>query len=198
MQKKNISENIDVRSDLLNIILISGKAFNGKDSAASLLSSLIENDGGKVLITHYADLVKYVSKIFWNWNGEKDNYGRTLLQQVGTDIVRKEKPDYWVDFVKDFVKFSKSEWDYVIIPDVRFSNEINTWKNIDGINSIAIRVNRLNFESTLTEEQKRHPSETALDDWEFDYYINAENDMDSFKKEVEVFYALLKGGDGNK
>ena len=33
----------------------------------------------------------------------------------------------------------------------------------------TIRVNRLNFESPLTEEQQNHCSETELDDFDFDY-----------------------------
>ena len=43
---------------------------------------------------------------------------------------------------------------------------------------MAIRVNRLNadwsqYNSSLTEEQKQHLSEVALDDFEFDYTIAA-------------------------
>ncbi len=41
--------------------------------------------GYKVLIAHYADLVKYVAKTFFEWNGEKDEYGRSLLQHIGTE-----------------------------------------------------------------------------------------------------------------
>lgn len=182
----------------MNVILISGKAQHGKDSAAQILYSIINSDGKRALIVHYADLVKYVAKIFWDWNGEKDDYGRSLLQRVGTDIVRKEKPNYWVDFIKDFVRFSKEKWDYVIVPDCRFPNEVDAWRNIDGIDYITVRVNRFNFESTLTEEQKNHPSETSLDNWNFDYYINADNNIESLEKEVELFYSLLNGGEDNR
>lgn len=181
----------------MNVILISGKAQHGKDSSANILKSLMEKDKKQVLIAHYGDMVKYVSKVFWGWNGEKDEVGRTILQQVGTNIVRKEKPNYWVDFVKDFVCFSKDRWDYVLIPDVRFPNEVNRWRNIDGIDYISIRVSRTNFNSPLTEEQQNHPSETALDNWRFDYNIIAEN-MNELECEVNKFYELLKDGDEYK
>lgn len=175
----------------MNVILISGKARHGKDSTANILKPLMEQDNKRVLIAHYGDLVKYVSKVFWGWNGEKDELGRTILQQVGTDIVRKEKPNYWVDFVRDFVVFSKDRWDYVLVPDVRFANEFDQWRNIEGIDYITVRVARSNFNSPLTKEQQNHPSETALDNWRFDYSIVAEN-MDELEREVRKFYALLK------
>lgn len=181
----------------MQVILISGKARAGKTSTANILKSLLEKDGKNVLIANYGDLVKYVCKVFWGWNGEKDEYGRNLLQKVGTDIVRKEKPDYWIDFVRDFVIFSKDMWDYVLIPDSRFRNEIEGWRNIDGIDYITVRVKRLGFKSPLTKEQQNHISETALDNYRFDYHIVAEN-MVQLKDEVFWFHEMLKGGDENR
>ena len=55
--------------------------------------------GYSTLIVHYADLLKYMCKTFFGWNGEKDEFGRSLLQRVGTDCIRNVEPDYWVDFV---------------------------------------------------------------------------------------------------
>ena len=49
----------------MKVIAISGKAQNGKDTTAGLLKSALEADGYKVLITHYADLLKYICKQFW-------------------------------------------------------------------------------------------------------------------------------------
>ena len=48
----------------MKVITISGKAQNGKDTTAGLLKSALEADGYKVLITHYADLLKYICKQF--------------------------------------------------------------------------------------------------------------------------------------
>lgn len=56
----------------MNVILISGKARSGKDSFANALSEILQSKNKKVLITHYADLLKYVCRQFFNWNGEKD------------------------------------------------------------------------------------------------------------------------------
>lgn len=57
----------------MKVITISGKAQNGKDTTAGLLKAALEADGYKVLITHYADLLKYICKQFFGWDGQKDD-----------------------------------------------------------------------------------------------------------------------------
>jgi hypothetical protein len=154
----------------MKVIVISGKAGHGKDTLASFLKEVLEQEGKKVLIAHYGDLLKYICKAFFNWNGEKDEFGRTLLQNVGTDVIRKQRPDFWVDFIADMLTLFPDKWDYVLIPDARFPNEICTLKN-HGFNVFHARIVRPGF-SKLTEAQRQHISETALDNYEKDYIVN--------------------------
>ena len=145
----------------MRLICISGKAQHGKDTSAEIIKGFLEDSGARVRIIHYADLLKFICKSWFDWDGQKDEYGRTLLQRVGTDTIRSKDPDYWVDFVAGLLKLFPDEWDYVIIPDCRFPNEINVMKaNFD---TIHLRVNRTNFISPLSPEQQNHKSETALD-----------------------------------
>lgn len=130
----------------MKVVCISGKAQHGKDTTAGMMKTALESMGHTVLIAHYGDLVKYVCRTFFGWNGEKDAYGRSLLQKVGTDIVREQRPNYWVDFVKDMLSMFPNEWDFVLIPDSRFPNEIDGLKQA-GFNVIHLRVRRENFES---------------------------------------------------
>ena len=146
----------------IKIFAVSGKAQHGKDTFANVLYEELTNKGHRVLLTHYADLLKFICKSLFNWDGQKDEKGRHILQYVGTDVVRKERPDYWVEFVIDMIDLFGENWDYVIIPDTRFPNEIDKLKeHYDKVEHI--RVVRPNFTSTLTEEQLKHPSEIALD-----------------------------------
>lgn len=55
----------------MKVITISGKAQNGKDTTAGLLKAALEADGYKVLITHYADLLKYICKQFFGWGQDR-------------------------------------------------------------------------------------------------------------------------------
>ena len=101
---------------------------NGKDFIAKEIKSQLEQNGNKVLITHFADLLKYICKSFFDWNGKKDDEGRTLLQYVGTDIIRENNPNYWVKFLVGILEMFYNEWDYVLIPDCRFPNEVDIFK----------------------------------------------------------------------
>lgn len=167
----------------MQVIVISGKAQNGKDTTAGFLKEALEADGNSVLIAHYGDLVKYVCKMYFGWNGEKDEYGRSLLQYVGTDVIRAQNENYWVQFVGNILTFFNREWDYVLIPDCRFPNEVNHMKEL-GFDITHIRVIRDGFISPLTEEQQKHPSETALDDTMPDTYIHNDGSLSDLREKV--------------
>lgn len=153
---------------MVKVITISGKAQAGKDTTARLLKDQLNNNGRNVVILHYADLLKYQATTLFGWNGKKDEAGRSLLQKLGTDIVRKYNENYWADYVVGVLKMYDGEWDYALIPDARFPNEINQMK--EQFDCITIKVIS-DYDNGLTEEQKNHPSETALDDFSFDYTI---------------------------
>lgn len=148
---------------MTKVICIGGKAQNGKDTAAAMFLEELTNRDKKTIIVHYADLLKFICRTYFGWDGSKDEAGRTLLQRVGTDVVRELFPDYWVDFVIGLVRLFPNEWDYIIIPDTRFPNELHKWKE-SGFDSVYVRVVREGFVSPLTEEQQKHKSEVALDD----------------------------------
>lgn len=138
-----------------------------------MLSDELKMENKSVLIAHFADLLKYICKTFFEWNGEKDEYGRAILQIVGTDVIRAQEPDFWVDFIIKIISLFDGFWDYVLIPDCRFPNEYEKFKEL-GYDTTLIRIERPSFESSLTDEQKFHKSETALDGYRYDYIIKAD------------------------
>ena len=151
-----------------------------------MLKNNLEDHGERVLIAHYGDLVKYVCRTFFDWNGEKDDYGRNLLQYVGTDIVRAHDPEFWVDFVIKMIQFFGDNWDYVLIPDSRFPNEVERLRET-GFGVTHLRVERRNFVSPLTQEQQNHPSETALDATVPDYLIINDGSLQDLELRVEQY-----------
>jgi hypothetical protein len=170
----------------MQIILISGKAQHGKSESAKLIKSKLEKQNNKVLITAYGNLVKFVCEKFFGGGYQKNDHNRSLWQYIGTDIIRKQFPNYWVDFVIEIVSMFPNEWDYVIIDDCRFPNEFERWeeKNWDVV---KLRVERLNFKSPLTPKQQKHISETILDNYNFDYIIQSKSGLNNLKKEVSKF-----------
>lgn len=176
----------------MKIITISGKAQNGKDTTAAFMKEALESDGYTVLITHYADLLKYICQKFFGWDGEKDQRGRGVLQYVGTDVVRAKWPDFWVDFIGNVLDLFPDKWDYVLIPDCRFQNEIYTLKR-RGFDVTHLRIVRDGFENHLTQEQQNHPSETALDGTEPGYVIHNSGSLDDLRVSVAELLIEMNG-----
>lgn len=169
----------------MKVLCISAKAQHGKDTAAGIIKEYLESKGNKVLITHYADLVKFVCTKFFDWDGKKDEKGRTLLQYVGTDVVSSQQPSYWVDFIVSILKFFENEWDYVLIPDCRYPIEFTQIEK--SFPAALLRIERPNFESGLTEKQKRHVSETSMDNYPFNAVIQNDSTLDTFRDRLIWF-----------
>lgn len=172
------------------IITVSGKARHGKDSFAKILQQQLNMLGKKSLIINYADYLKFICQKYYGWNGEKDEVGRTILQKTGTEKIRSQIPNFWVDAVINFIKAIEDDFDFIIIPDCRFPNEITRWID-EEYNIFPVHVTRTNFENNLTEEQRNHLSEIALDNFKFDYYAKAKN-LDELKIEVTTLVCILE------
>lgn len=169
------------------MITISGKAQHGKDTTATILKEKLENQGYKVLIIHFADYLKFVCEKYLGWDGVKDEKGRELLQRVGTDVVREKYPNFWVDIAKNLSLALGDQFDYFLFPDCRFPSEIEAFKN-SNIPHLSVKIFRTMedgsaFDNGLTEKQKMHQSECALDDYRFDYFINNVGDKREFLSE---------------
>ena len=163
----------------MKVIAISGKAESGKDTIAKMLKQQLEEQNYKVMIIHFADVLKFVCRQYFDWNGEKDEYGRTLLQQVGTEMREKNNPNMWVNITKELIRGIGAEFDYVLVPDTRFKEEINMLN--EYFNCLSVRILRQDIDSdgiarvhvnNLTNEQRAHKSECDLDDYKFDFFIS--------------------------
>jgi hypothetical protein len=169
------------------IITVSGKAQHGKNTFADLLQAQSDYD---VMQIAYADYLKYVATQYFGWNGKKDIEGRTLLQRLGTEMARVNNPDIWVNIVIELIKGIGNRYDFVVITDCRFPNEIKRWQE-EGFKVIPLIVERMDFDNGLTNEQKNHPSEIALEGFEFEYRITAKDTID-LSKEVDYFIKELR------
>jgi len=112
-----------------------------------------------------------------NWFNDKTPITRSLLQIVGTDIIKKRVDDnYWVKQVKD--RCIASNDDIIIVTDCRFPNEI-TEMICDEYETVVIRINRdINTQELIAS----HDSETALNDWkEFDFIVENNGSLEDLK-----------------
>jgi len=180
-------------------IILSGKSGSGKDMTAQFMKEELAKHGQKALIIHYADAVKWFCRDFLDWDGKKDEVGRTLLQMVGTDIVRAKHPNFWVGIVVGLIQAFEpyKDFDVAIIPDARFPNEVDiSLANLK--NSVSVRIERKNADGTdwinptLTDDQRNHPSETSLDSFAFDYVIHNDEGLDTLRESAIAVLEDLK------
>ena len=180
-------------------IILSGKSGSGKDMTAQFMKEELAKHGQKALVIHYADAVKWFSRDFLDWDGKKDEVGRTLLQMVGTDIVRAKHPNFWVGIVVGLIQAFEpyKDFDVAIIPDARFPNEVDiSLENLK--NCVSVRIERKNADGTewinptLTEDQRNHPSETSLDVFAFDYVVHNDEGLDMLRESAQSILKDLK------
>ena len=179
-QEQNTTKN----SDKTQILLLSGKAGSGKNTFGDMLKKELGNKDKKVLMLAYADYLKFICYTYFGWDGKKDKKGRTLLQIKGDEITIVDK-NFFVDIVIDLIKVLYSKYDFFIVTDARFKNEIleikRQFKNVK-----SIRIVRPNFKTTLTKEQQRHKSEVELDYFNFNHYIE-NNSLEGLKQTANEF-----------
>ena len=172
------------------IILISGKAQHGKDTFAELLKNKLQQQGYLIIVDRYAKYIKGYLKDYYGWDGmSKDENVREKLQWIGTERI-KEDLNYKCFHAKrlseDF-QIVQDDFDYFLVPDTRFTDEIYIMKAMFPKEVITVRVERNNITGGLTDEQLKHKSETALDSFKFDWIIKNNGSLEDLEREVNIF-----------
>ena len=169
------------------VIGVSGKAEAGKSTFANFLKQALERKHYRVLLINYGDYVKFIAEKYYNWNKEKDEKGRALLQHIGTEQGRLSvNENVWVDMVIRTVQIAEKDYDIAIIADCRFPNEFDRW-NTFGYDIMKIRVERPEHNNKLTNEQKQHSSETSLDTYRFENIISNSGSLEDFEELAQTF-----------
>ncbi|HHV13986.1 MAG TPA: hypothetical protein GXX75_27340 [Clostridiales bacterium] len=149
------------------MVILSGKAGSGKDTCGEYLVSL----GFKRYA--FADKLKEIARLM-GWDGEKDERGRALLQELGM-AGRKYDPDIWVKLVIE--KMEKEKPENIVITDCRFRNEFDAlvkFAEEHGYEVVPILIKRAR--AGLPDNLGEHPSE----------------------KEFESFPSIVISNDGTK
>lgn len=172
------------------IILISGKAEHGKTTLANLFKELLSNE--RIVTMSYATTIKDYTKKYFGWDGKPETKPRELLQELGTDVIRKKlgKPLFHAQRLAEDIEVLWDKFDYVLVDDCRFPNEYYYLKAKFPNEVMFINVFRPGHVSKLTEEQLKHESETALDNFNaYDYKASGENVTD-LREHVENIIKL--------
>lgn len=167
------------------IYVVYGKARSGKNTVSKIIREYYENNNFKTLNIGYSDkLKKYIMNIT-AWDGNETTKPRTMLQNIGTDLIRnKIDKMFFVNNLMDDIKVYSYFFDVLTISDARFINEIETPKKIFD-NVIIIKVVNPRDNEELTIKEKQHISEIELDSYsDYDYEIINDSDIDKLKEKI--------------
>jgi hypothetical protein len=130
---------------------------------------------------------------------------RELMQKVGTDAMRNVvHSDVWVNALLKDYKITEldlatgAKYPNWIISDCRFENEANAIKEMGGV---VIRVNRRSLEVEKIQKAikesggylaNKHPSETSLDFYKFDYVLENSGTIEELIDKVRVMLQHFK------
>ena len=87
--------------------IICGKARNGKDTIGGFIKEYYENHNKKTINLQYSSYIKEYAKVISNWDGSEETKEsvRSILQLVGTEIVRDNiDEDFFVKRLCDDIK----------------------------------------------------------------------------------------------
>lgn len=151
---------------------------SGKTTTANMVYEMLIQKGKRVICANFADSLKKMVAMHYHFPLEKCykhkeelipgwhlTIGQTL--QAWGEKLREIHPDIFLMEIKRLVE----NYDYVIVGDVRYKNEVEFIQRESG------KVVRLLSQRKLLEETRSvsHASETALDDYKhFDLVIDTD------------------------
>ncbi len=157
----------------IKIFIISGRARSGKTETAKIIENFY-NDKKCITISFAYYLKDYIKRIT-GWDGSENTKPRELLQKLGIELIKNKINDkLLIARVLEDIEVFSYFYDIIIISDARLVEEIECIKDIYK-ECVCIRINR-NYDNGLTNEEKRHITETGLDNYnKFDYIVDNDN-----------------------
>ena len=164
------------------IIILSGQAQSGKNETANIIKEYYENKNKKTVILAYAKYLKDYAKEIINWDLKEETKPRELLQQLGVELIKNQiDENMLINRIKEDIKVYEYFFDVIIIADARFESEIEEIRNK---NTTVIKIE--GKENNLTQTQKNHITETALNNYNnYDYIIENKKTKKELKEQIE-------------
>lgn len=171
----------------VKVIGLSGYAQSGKDT----IGAALEKEGYQrvafadrireglyaldPMLANETRVVELVDSYGWEHAKTSEPEVRTLLQKLGSEVGRGILGEnVWVDLtLKNAPDGAK-----IVVTDCRFKNEAEAIKRLGGE---MWRVHRPGYTPVNS-----HPSETALDDWEFDQYFENDGSIAELHQKVST------------
>ena len=181
------------------VVLIGGRAGTGKTTVANMLVKMCSQEGILAEIIPFARGVKSTSRVM-GWDGNKNEKGRRLLQEVGR-IGREYDKNLWANMaLQRIYELEHDEgpngW-MAIIDDWRFINEGNLLSS--KFITSKVRVTRPSeFHALINTDLYNDISEISLPEWNeqegyYNYVIHNNHGLNDLYCNTETVFLDLLG-----
>ncbi len=167
------------------IFVISGKANSGKDTTAEIIDNQIMLKGLKVVNLQISSYIKmYASKIS-GWDGSEDTKPRTLLQELGTSIIREKiDNEFFIKRLIGDIEVYSYYFDAITISDGRLPEELDSIYNAFD-NVYRINIVRPNYDNHLNTKELKHRTEVGLDSYDnYEYKIINDGSLEELSNKI--------------
>ena len=165
----------------MKIIFIGGKANSGKDTAAEYIDEYYRSRGLDVVNIQISYYIKMYAKEIAKWDGDNETKPRQLLQDLGTELIRKQIDEYF--FIKRIIQdidIYSRYFDVITISDGRLPEEFAAVK-LAYPETVTVHVTRPGYSSKLSRDQKAHVTETLVDEIEYDLELVNDGTLEEFQ-----------------
>ena len=171
----------------MKVYLICGRARSGKDTVASIIERELSKNNKVCRIGLTRTLKAYI-KDYFGWDGSDDTKPRTLLQEMGQELI-KDNPNFHIDRLTEDISVLSKYVDTFIVSDIRLIHEIvELRKRFNDVTVIGVE--KENYISPLSVTETNHITERDLDDFDdYDYRI-----INSSLEKLELDVLNIIGG----
>jgi energy-coupling factor transporter ATP-binding protein EcfA2 len=169
------------RTRKTTIILISGKAGAGKSLAAThMVEPLKDYYGIMSICKSFATSIKNCAYEFFMWDGEKNEKGRALLQNLG-DVGRAYDKDLYPRLLEESLWTFSQIPNFIFVDDWRFPNESEYFKSKMEFEVVTVRIfGRDALKGSLNGS---HTSEISLPEAQTESLVYNKDDIYNFSVE---------------
>lgn len=170
----------------MKLILFGGRANSGKDTSADILDNMYRERGLKVVNIQIAYYMKMYAKQIANWDGDNETKPRALLQELGTEVIRKQiDEDFFINRIIQDIDVYSRYFDVITISDCRFPREFDKIKKRYK-EAYNVHVTRPNYVSHLTKAEKAHITEQLVDSYnKYDYELINDGTIEELEEKVK-------------
>ena len=172
----------------MKLILLCGKADSGKDTFGNILKEEFEKHKKKVCILRITEPLYRYAKDYFGWDGKDSSKPRALLQELGIEVIKEKMgmDTFLLDRLAGDIEVLNNYFEVGIITDGRLISEIEYLKK----NFNVVKVIRMlsDEDNNLTVKERKHITETDLDnEYEYDYIVKNTTKEELKKKAKEIY-----------